>query len=405
MVYRLIRGDTLNNKGMQKKKEDDQDRLIERQIYRRRKRKKEIKKEKQRKRFMLIVVLTIIIAVVVLMISSCINNMIKDLKSDDDSKSDIHSSNNNSSSTLAIDDIPDNGENGYFIKEGIFIWNNKAFETFEASENAAKAYAGAISHYKNKLGNDINVYNLVVPTHTAFGLPDRLEKTIPSTNQKKYLDEVFSGYSSKVKPVNVYDIFEEKKKEYIYLNTDHRWTALGAYYAYKEFCEVANESPVDISSLTSNNISNFTGTLYSTSRAEVLNNNPDTITYYDMPESYTMSILKKNSSQWKEYRSVYNEDISNYDLFIYGDNSVTQIINDDEKNGKNILVVKDSYGNAFVPWLVNNYDKVHSIDFRSYNGNIISYCAKNEITDVLFINSTVNSSVSTQVDKMSALFA
>lgn len=396
----------MNSKNM-KNKNDDQDRLIERQLYRRRKRKQEIKKERQRKRFILIVILTIIIAVIVCIATSCINNIIKEAsKKRDASQSNIHSSQNNESGSVsAVDDIPDNGENGYFAKDGVFIWNNKAFETFEASEGAAKAYAGAISYYKNKLGNDINVYNLVVPTHTAFGLPDRLEKTIPSTNQKKYLDEVFSGYSSKVKPVNVYDIFEEKKKEYIYLNTDHRWTALGAYYAYKEFCNVADESPVDISSLISNNILNFTGTLYSTTNAEVLNNNPDTITYYDMPESYTMNILKKNSSEWKKYRGVYNEDTNNYDVFIYGDNSVTQIINDNEKNGKNILVVKDTYGNAFVPWLINNYDEVHSIDFRSYNGNIISYCAKNEITDVLFINSTVNSSVSTQVDKMSALFA
>ncbi len=395
----------MNSKNMQNKN-NDQDRLLERQLYRRRKRKQKIKKEKQRKHFILIVVLTIIIAIIVCIATSWINNIIKTSKEGNTSPSNIHSSqNNNSSSASSVDDIPDNGESGYFAKNGIFIWNNKAFETFEASNGAAKAYAGAISYYKNKLGNDVNVYNLVVPTHTAFGLPDRLEKTIPSTNQKKYLDEVFSGYSSKVKQVNVYNIFEEKKNEYIYLNTDHRWTALGAYYAYKEFCRVADESPVDISDLTSNNISNFTGTLYSTTKAEVLNNSPDTITYYDMPESYTVSILKKNSSKWKEYRSIYNEDINNYDVFIYGDNSVTQIINDNEKNGKNILVVKDAYGNAFVPWLINNYDEVHSIDFRSYNGNIISYCVENEITDVLFINSTVNSSVSTQVDKMSALFA
>lgn len=388
-------------------KNDDQDRLIERQIYRRRKRKQEIKKEKQRKRFILIVILTIIIAVIVCIATSCITNIIKEAsKEGEASQSNIHSSQNNKSSSVsAVDDIPDNGENGYFAQNGIFIWNNKAFETFEAPEGSAKAYAGAISYYKNKLGNDVNVYNLVVPTHIAFGLPDRLEKTVPSTNQKKYLDEIFSGYSSKIKTVNVYDIFEEKKKEYIYLNTDHRWTALGAYYAYTEFCNVADESPVNISDLTSNHISNFTGTLYSTTKAEVLNNNPDTITYYDMPESYTMNILKKNSSKWKEYRGVYNEDTNSYDIFIYGDNSATKIINDNEKNGKNILVVKDTYGNAFVPWLINNYDEVHSIDFRSYNGNIISYCIENEITDVLFINSTINSSVSTQIDKMSALFA
>ena len=102
---------------------------------------------------------------------------------------------------------------------------------------------------------------------------------------------------------------------------------------------------------------------------------------------------------------MYNEGVNNYNIFMYGDNPVTKIINDNEKNGKKILVIKDAYGNAFVPWLINNYDEVHAIDFRSYNGNAISYCVQNDITDVLFINSTVSSSVTTQIDKMSALFA
>ena len=343
-----------------------------------------------------------IIAIIVCSISSCVNKIINSDKGNTPQSDDKTTSDNSSYSS---DSIQDNGENGYLTEQGIFIWNNKAFETFEASQGASASYAGAISHYKSKLSSDVNVYNLVVPTHTAFGLPDRLEKTVPSTDQKAYLNNIFKSYSTNVIPVNVYDTFEEKKKEYLYLNTDHRWTSLGAYYAYRDFCEVAGETPIEISELTSNKITGFKGTLYETSKAEVLNNNPDTIIYYDMPESYSMSILKSNSSKWNDYRGMYNESTNNYEVFIYGDNPVTKIINDNEKNGKNILVVKDSYGNAFVPWLVNNYDEVHSIDFRSYNGNIISYCANNNITDVLFINSTVNSSVSTQIDKMSALFA
>lgn len=391
------------SKDIQIQNNDNQEQLIERQIYRRRKRKQEIKREKARRKLILISVLIIVIAVILCIVSCCVNKSENDI----DDSNIYKSENNNSdlSSGFSADDIYDNGENGYLTEQGIFIWSNKAFETFEVSDDSSKSYAGAISYYKNKLGNDVNVYNLVVPTHIAFGLPNRLENTVHSTDQKKYLEEIFSNYSSNVMAVNVYDTFEEKKKEYLYLNTDHRWTSLGAYYAYQKFCEIAGESPVKISDLTSNKILGFTGTFYSTSKVEALHNNPDTITYYDMPESYTMSILKKSSSEWNKYRSVYNEDINNYNVFIYGDNPLTKIINDNTKNEKNILVIKDSYGNAFVPWLINNYDEVHSIDFRSYNGNIISYCAKNDITDVLFINSTISSSVSTQIDKLSSLFA
>ena len=391
-----------------KKTADDskQQRLVERQIHRRRKRKKEIKKAKARKQLFSIIALIVIILILFAICSSCINKAINASKNPDNQTNSVNSSADIAHKNPANhNDIPDNGENGYLTEQGVYIWNNKAYETFQAPQGAAKSYAGAISHYKNKLGSNVTVYNLVVPTYTAFGLPDRLEKTLTSTNQKNYLDEIFSSYSSKVNSVNVYDVFEEKKKEAIYLNTDHRWSALGAYYAYEKFCKIANETPVKLTDLTSNQITNYVGSLYKSTKAEVLVNNPDTITYYDIPKSYTISVLKNNTSKWKEYRNVYNEAVKDYDVFIYGDNAVTKIINDKSINGKKILVVKDAYGNAFVPWLVNNYDEVHSIDFRIYNGNIINYVAQNDISEVLFINSTVNSSVSTQIDKMSELFA
>ncbi|MEE0059718.1 MAG: DHHW family protein [Acutalibacteraceae bacterium] len=397
----------MSNRSKKRRKtseESKQQRLTERQIQRRRKRKKEIKKAKERKMLFSIIALIVIILFVFGIISSCINKTISNLK-DPSSPSQQGENTSQINSQSSSDDIPDNGENGYLTEQGVYIWNNKAYETFQASNGAAASYAGAISHYKNKLGSNVAVYNLVVPTHTAFGLPDRLEKTVVSTDQKKYLDNIFKSYSSKVNSINVYDIFEEKKKEALYLNTDHRWTSLGAYYAYEKFCEVADETPVKLSELTSNKITNYVGSLYKSTNAEVLINNPDTITYYDIPKSYTISVLKNNSSEWKEYRNVYNEAVRDYNLFIYGDNAVTKIVNDSSINNKKILVVKDSYGNAFVPWLVNNYDEVHSIDFRLYNGNIINYVAKNDISIVLFINSTVNSSVSSQIDKMSALFA
>ncbi len=385
----------------------NQQRLVERQIHRRRKRKEEIKKAKARKQLFSIIALIAIILLIFGISSSCINKAINSSKNPDNQSQQANTLTNTSNKNPQPnpDDIPDNGENGYLTTQGVYIWNNKAFETFQASQSAATSYAGAISHYKNKLGSNVTVYNLVVPTHTAFGLPDRLEKTLATTDQKRYLEEIFSSYSSKVNAINVYDIFENKKKEAIYLNTDHRWTALGAYYAYEKFCEIADESPVKLTDLTSNQITNYIGSLYTSTNAEVLVNNPDTITYYDIPKSYTMSVLKNNTSKWKEYRNIYNETTKDYNVFIYGDNAVTKIINDSSENGKKILVVKDAYGNAFIPWLVNNYDEVHSIDFRMYNGSIINYVAQNDISEVLFINSTVSSSVSTQIDKMSALFA
>ena len=45
--------------------------------------------------------------------------------------------------------------------------------------------------------------------------------------------------SDAVNKVNVFNSLVSHNDEYIYFRTDHHWSALGAYYAYEEFCRAA----------------------------------------------------------------------------------------------------------------------------------------------------------------------
>ena len=49
-----------------------------------------------------------------------------------------------------------------------------------------------------------------------------------------------------MKVVKTYDALRAHRDEYIYFNTDHHWTQLGAYYAYVEFCKKKGIEPSDI---------------------------------------------------------------------------------------------------------------------------------------------------------------
>ena len=75
---------------------------------------------------------------------------------------------------------------------------------------------------------------------------------------------------------------------------------------------------------------------------------------------------------------------------------------------KKIVVVKESYGNAFVPYLTNNYEEVHVVDLRSFrstmNTDLATYCRNNGITDVLFINGVMSANDGDRFDQMEALF-
>lgn len=49
-----------------------------------------------------------------------------------------------------------------------------------------------------------------------------------------------------MKVVRVFDKLMEHKDEHIYFRSDVHWTALGAYYAYRAFCEASGQEAADI---------------------------------------------------------------------------------------------------------------------------------------------------------------
>ena len=77
---------------------------------------------------------------------------------------------------------------------------------------------------------------------------------------------------------------------------------------------------------------------------------------------------------------------SKYSCFIGGDNPYSVIQNPELQDGSSCVVIKESYGNAFVPFLVDHYQTVHVVDYRYFVGNIPEFVAQNNVQDVIFVN-------------------
>lgn len=301
--------------------------------------------------------------------------------------------------------IADDGSDGY-LDNSIYIWNNKAFELFGGSDDSAQYYAKAISNYKEQLGSDITVYNMVVPNHTEFGLPERLSKDY-SNSQKQNTAAVYNSYTSDVKAVDIYNALDSHKSEYIYFNTDHHWTGLGAYYAYTEFARVAGITPVDIGTMENHRISPFLGSLYTATENSSLGEHPDFVEYYNIPVKAKVTITTEDMGELEEdtlLNSATESGAGAYCVFSWGDQPLIKAVRETKATNRKIAVVKDSYGNAFAPYLLNNYDEVHIIDFRTFGQNLKTYCTENGITEVLFLNNVMSANTSFQVDKLDALF-
>ena len=76
-----------------------------------------------------------------------------------------------------------------------------------------------------------------------------------------------------------------------------------------------------------------------------------------------------------------------YKAFLGGDCAMTVIHNLDDTTLPKLLVVKDSYGNALVPYLAGNYSEIYAVDPRHYAGDLSELLIEKEIEEVLFVNS------------------
>lgn len=319
------------------------------------------------------------------------------------------------SDKLAIDNfIPanptDNNASGY-VANAIYVWNNQAFELFGGSDDTVEGYVDMVNNLSGKL-TGMNVYSMIIPNHTEMGLPARLKDSgdAPTTSQADNIKTAYAAMDkSKVTPINAYNYLSEHCNDYIYFKSDHHWTGLGSYYAYTAFADTLGMPKLALEDCTEGTIDGFTGSLYN--YAEGIDT--DTVHYWQFPYSVTMDITDDYGNT-QTYDSPYFEGEEGgslaYGVFIFGDNPLTVMKSSSDKAtaGRKIAVIKESYGNAFVPYLTCNYEEVHVCDLRSFRDassvDFPTYCRNNGITDVLFLNGVMSANNADHFDSIEAMF-
>ena len=296
---------------------------------------------------------------------------------------------NSSSSESSSSEQPivDDGEQGETVA-GIFVYKGIAFELFGGSKKAAEYYASVVNKYGDAFGSGVKVYNMVIPKHAEFyPFPKRYQNI--SNSEKDSIDYIYSMYDGDVIPVDAYSVLEAHKDEYLYFNTDHHWTGLGAYYAYTAFMEAAGLDYYDYNSYTKHTITGFLGTLYSgTNMAKALEENPDYVEWCEFPVANKTYQYNKGALQNYFSSSVmhgYASGPYSYGVFLGGDYPLT-IIKTGVNNGRKLVIIKESYGNALATYIASGFEETYVVDERYYDGNIVKLVEDRGITDVLIIN-------------------
>jgi len=297
--------------------------------------------------------------------------------------------------------LKDDGATGE-VKKRVFVFKNRAFEMFGGGEAMGKSYANVINSYNKLLSPGIQVYNLIIPVALEFEITEKYAKL--QKPNRPAIENIYNTLDANIKKVWAIDEIRKHREEYIYFNTDHHWTSLGAYYAYRAFCETAGLTPVSLDTIPYKTKASFLGSLYRLTRDAGLQNNPDSVRYYVFRDSLNFYVGSTKIGQWTKSK-MYGEGASgpnSYSVFLQGDLPIVKM-ETQKKNGRKIAIVKESYGNAFAPWLVNNYEKVIVVDQRYYTGDFVAMLKAEGINELLFINNIFAAHTPFHIEKIKGL--
>lgn len=288
--------------------------------------------------------------------------------------------------------------------------DNAAFDQYSYVDSSAQAYADIVNRAADALAGKTTVYNLAIPTAIGVVLPDDIAQILPGyTDQGAATRDLFAKMSDRVVTVDCFDNMRKHRDEYLYFRTDFHWNGRGAYYAYESFCEAAGMEAIPLEEHTEKQFDGFLGALYWNYAGEdpALGDAPDTVLAY-CPKSASASMIytdqEGNTHPWDIITDVSDWAASaKYSTFAAADSPFAVFTNPEVADGPVCVIVKESFGNALLPYLVDHYSTVYEIDYRYWEGDLIEFTLEQGADNLIFANNLSMISSSLLIGKLAGI--
>ncbi len=272
-----------------------------------------------------------------------------------------------------------------FLPNGLFIYDGAAYSQSFFSATNAPRFAEVYERISQMFPN--TQMSVVIAPLATITITDPKE-TSKFSSQGDILDKMQAAITGDVNFVNLKDVYLEHADEYLFYKSDHHWTHRGAYYAYCEFAKSVGLTPVSLEKFQMTALNDkYIGSMYAFTKDERVNKFYDTIEAY-LPTKDCVMTVQNQLGQENTYNFCINTGRKDYLAFINGDNPYTVINVPENPQDKSILVIKDSYGNAFVPYLTEHYGNIIVIDPRHVDMNIYEQFKDYGLSDIVFMVNT-----------------
>lgn len=247
------------------------------------------------------------------------------------------------------------GKNHYLLEH----YTEKEFDPQQISKNLQ-----ALEKFVGKAKQNADVHVMMVPTK-SWVLREKLPAFAPHYKEQKFYDALQQKLEKEDVLISVEPVLDAHKEEEIYYRTDHHWTTLGAWYAYEQYTKaVGGDLQRAQGKKKFRCISkDFYGTTYAkinyarqADKIEIYEPADKLRVVYNMGEKKTKTL----------YDFSFLKTADQYSVFTGGNQAVLQITGG-IKNGKTLLLIKDSFANSILPFLAEDYEKLIVVDLRQLN--------------------------------------
>ena len=267
-------------------------------------------------------------------------------------------------------------------ESGVYICKDKylmdKFTSYSKKQLAANA--AALADLQEKLAAEGVSMNTILVPIAAQVLTDKLPAHAPVTDYTAILQVLADAG---VDTTDVLSALAAHSSGNIYYRTDHHWTSLGAYYAYCAWRDIepnADEWTQEIL------CDNFHGTTWN--KVPLPTVPAEEITAWYKHEYHNVSYNGGEYETNSIYERKYLSGSDQYAVFL-NSNQAQTVIEGSGKSGK-FLLIKDSYGNTFSQFPVEDYAEVRVLDLRFFKGDVAEYAKENDITDALVLYGVQN---------------
>lgn len=265
---------------------------------------------------------------------------------------------------------------------GVYIGkSNYLMDKFTSySRKQLQANAEMMARLQRELeAEGISMNTILVPV-AAQVLTDKLPAYAPAADYR----ELFNALQDAgLNTVDVMTALSAHTGEDIYYRTDHHWTSLGAYYAY---CAWLGIEPAADEWTQEVLCDNFYGTTWN--KVPLPSVPAEKITAWYQHSDRSVSYNGGGYETDSIYEHKYLDGSDQYAVFL-NSNQAQTVIQGSGESGK-LLLIKDSYGNTFAQFPVEDYAEVHVLDLRFFRDNVVKYAKENGITDTLVLYGVQN---------------